>query len=654
MNRFLTSLLLVLCLAGTAYAQGIKTTALPNEAAPTTDDLMIIVNNPSGSAQTRKVNLQILRGFMLQGDGSSLTGITMDQILTGSLAESRLSFTDITTNNVSTTLHGFAPKAPDDATYYLDGTGAWTIPSTAAAGGFTDAGVMVYNTTSTDNIAFGSTAQMGTAKLSVTGGITATGVITGSSFAGNATTATLATSATALAANGANCSAGYAPLGVNASGAVEGCYLVMTQAAIDTSAELRAILTDETGTGSAVFNTAPTFSGLVTAGSFAGDGSALTGLATSFTDSAGLAAMMDDETGTGLSVFGTSPSFTTKVTMPNAAAPDLTSTNPGEIAFDTNLWATGHGAFVIADGSTMTASVATLVSDTPGDGQVPKWNTGGTITWEDDDDTAAPTIAYLQVAYGSTTDTVGGDTGFTYNPVTNAVTADSFNTTATATPGVTFKDSDASAGDVNAQIAANCTDTGDGTEDCDMTLGIQIAGTLTTALTLNADGNGALASADFGTVAVGSTRIVASGDLVIPNGAAPVVDAAGEIAVDTTDNQLIAYGTTKNVFSPIHEKAVLLEDPSSTTDIDLPLWTPVDGITITSLFAISEGSTATIQITDGTNLMESIIADTDGEADDGSLVNNTFSAGETVRFTVAEASTADWVNTTIRYTVDAQ
>lgn len=41
-----------------------------------------------------------------------------------------------------------------------------------------------------------------------------------------ASTSTLADAATALAANGANCSAGSAPLGVDASGAVEGCFAV--------------------------------------------------------------------------------------------------------------------------------------------------------------------------------------------------------------------------------------------------------------------------------------------------------------------------------------------------------------------------------------------------------------------------------------------
>lgn len=49
------------------------------------------------------------------------------------LAEADLSFTDITTNNVSTTKHGFTPKLPNDATKFLNGTGAYTVPSRTAS-----------------------------------------------------------------------------------------------------------------------------------------------------------------------------------------------------------------------------------------------------------------------------------------------------------------------------------------------------------------------------------------------------------------------------------------------------------------------------------------------------------------------------------------
>lgn len=45
-----------------------------------------------------------------------------------SVLDSELSLSDITTNDVSTTKHGFAPKAPDDTTKFLRGDGTWSTP----------------------------------------------------------------------------------------------------------------------------------------------------------------------------------------------------------------------------------------------------------------------------------------------------------------------------------------------------------------------------------------------------------------------------------------------------------------------------------------------------------------------------------------------
>jgi len=83
-----------------------------------------------------------------------------------------------------------------------------------------------------------------------------------------ASTATLADTAAALAANPTNCSAGQAPVGVDASGAVESCTAYVTTASLGasvatalgtpSSANLRAAITDETGVGSAVFADTPT------------------------------------------------------------------------------------------------------------------------------------------------------------------------------------------------------------------------------------------------------------------------------------------------------------------------------------------------------------------------------------------------------------
>ena len=45
---------------------------------------------------------------------------------TYTVTDANLSTSDVTTNNVSTSKHGFTPKAPNDSKKYLDGTGAWT------------------------------------------------------------------------------------------------------------------------------------------------------------------------------------------------------------------------------------------------------------------------------------------------------------------------------------------------------------------------------------------------------------------------------------------------------------------------------------------------------------------------------------------------
>lgn len=66
--------------------------------------------------------------------------------------------------------------------------------------------------------------------------------------------------------------------------------------------------------------------------------------------------------------------------IPNGAAPTVDAF--GEIAGDNDLWAASRGAPLFFDGTAATALVNVLVSDAPSNGQVPTWNTGGTITWE--------------------------------------------------------------------------------------------------------------------------------------------------------------------------------------------------------------------------------------------------------------------------------
>jgi len=79
------------------------------------------------------------------GDVSVTDGSTIDFTLTGqaltaevkdnSITETKQILADNTTNDVSTSKHGYAPKLPNDATKFLDGTGNYSVP----AGGVTSA-----------------------------------------------------------------------------------------------------------------------------------------------------------------------------------------------------------------------------------------------------------------------------------------------------------------------------------------------------------------------------------------------------------------------------------------------------------------------------------------------------------------------------------
>jgi hypothetical protein len=66
--------------------------------------------------------------------------------------------------------------------------------------------------------------------------------------------------------------------------------------------------------------------------------------------------------------------------IPFSSAP--TTDALGRLRFDTDAYGANRGALQIFDGTASTWVVAALASDTPVNGNVPTWNTGGTITWE--------------------------------------------------------------------------------------------------------------------------------------------------------------------------------------------------------------------------------------------------------------------------------
>src|SRR5688572_13447523 len=68
----------------------------------------------------------------------------------GAVVEADITLADNTTNNASTTKHGFTPKYPNDATKYLDGTGAYTVPAGSGGSGY-DEGTSFPGSPSTDD-----------------------------------------------------------------------------------------------------------------------------------------------------------------------------------------------------------------------------------------------------------------------------------------------------------------------------------------------------------------------------------------------------------------------------------------------------------------------------------------------------------------------
>lgn len=224
----------------------------------------------------------------------------------------------------------------------------------------------------------------------------------------------------------------------------------------------------------------------------------------------------------------------------------------------------------------------------------------------------------------------GGDVGFTYNKTTDTASIGALDLT-TALP--------------DAEVA----------DDITLTNITQITNRSHASLTdIGTNTHAQVDSHISDTSDPHGADMTVSGSFGIPNGVNPTVNAAGEIAHDTSDDQLL-YGATPRVLAYTYERCFTIEDVAAADD-NVPIWSPNDAITITGLYCRTQGGTsASITISDGTNAMEEVICDSDGQADDGTLVNNTFTANERMEFDTGTVTGAvDWCNMCIKYTVDRQ
>ena len=488
---------------------------------------------------------------------------------------------------------------------------------------------------------------------------------TGLSVSGGALTVGNAATATALAANGTNCSASQAPLGVDASGAVESC--TDFEEELTDSVGLHAALSDETGTGVAVFDTAPTFTTslftpaiLSTAADSADAGFLRLGNAEILAWEASPAAADVTLTVDTSEILQASGAFTSGGTITGVAG-----TFSGLVTANANVTigngATGAGVLTLNEdtdaGSNFASfqvpalaanTVYTLPADDGAANEVLSTDGTGVLDWVAAG--AGDVTSVGDVASGAAFDGTQGTT-LTFNDASGDQTllynsggdldfnfSDDVNIR-DATPHLQLIDTTASQDDFEIYADASqfyLTNVTDSTEY----VRIDASHTLHWGQTH-----------DFGDAT----------SLEAPNGANPTVDAAGEIAQDTTDDQLL-YGATPRVL-PYERSVCMSVENVAAADDNVEWYMANDAITITAVGCHCAGTCTTA----ATFAFE----DRAGNAMTGSPTcstttsNTTFTAitvggglaaGESIRFDVTNAVSPETDEYLIcfTYTVDRQ
>lgn len=249
-----------------------------------------------------------LASVVFSGSGASLTSLDGEQIQNDTIDDDSIDFGDVTFEDFSGSLITITEQANPttnatgeialdtdgwgtgyDALEIYNGTASAYIPAITASDTCTNGQVPKFNTGgewTCENDGGGSSAalDLGDDDSDESAGITeiATSNDTNSIFTEPSADKFLinasnnwptADTADALSANGANCSAGSAPLGVDASGAVESC--TDYEEDLSDSSGLAAAISDETGTGSVVFATSATLTTPLISGKVDGDAGAV-------------------------------------------------------------------------------------------------------------------------------------------------------------------------------------------------------------------------------------------------------------------------------------------------------------------------------------------------------------------------------------------
>jgi len=135
------------------------------------------------------------------------------------------------------------------------------------------------------------------------------------------------------------------------------------------------------------------------------------------------------------------------------------------------------------------------------------------------------------------------------------------------------------------------------------------------------------------TGATGSYDLSGATSLKIPSAANPTVSAAGEIAYDTTDGQLIVGANARVIQTEsvkIWSTTVASTSPAFIDGSLLKVPTTLDGYTVTAIrCSVQGGTNKVIAVEDESgNSSEDITCTTSVTSDDGSITNATYTAAE--------------------------
>lgn len=355
------------------------------------------------------------------------------------------------------------------------------------------------------------------------------------------------------------------------------------QTVLTNSAGLLAALSDEVGTGVAVFNNSPTIVDDITVGTV---GTATGQIKIKGTTSGTMTLTVPAEAGT--------PTYTLPAAVGAAGSYLKDAGGNGTLS-----WATPAGSGTVTSVGVV-APIGLAVSGSP-------VTASGNITLAFD---IAPTF----IPFGSATRTMATSTALSFNSGTGALSATTF--------------------------------VGALTGNADTVTGLAVtAGQTLTVTTGGTIGTGAYATiANYATLA----DPVFTGSLAIPQGASPTVDAAGEIAQDTTDDQLLVGASAKVIRTTdkIFSFTLASTSPEFFSGGSLPIPPEIDGYTITSYSCyVTAGTSVVLTPSDGTNDMDAITCGTTITSDVAISANAIATAGELMQIKVgAIVGAVDYVS----------